>query len=428
VRVDGWEMSRWLSARGIQSAYVPPFMVATLCEWAQNWPGKLQLKKLMVGVEPLENRLLLRLTALVPGLKIVNAYGPTEITVCATLYEVEAESPDGTPAPIGNAIDNMQIYVLDRQGSPVPVGVAGELYVGGVGVARGYIGKPELTVERFVPNPYGERPGERLYRTGDRVKWLADGNLQFLGRMDDQVKIRGYRIEPREIAARLLEHRGIAEAVVIVRNDVRADARDDVRNDVRDLAGEKTLVAYYTTAKNGVAHHAADNNSESAGPSELRAHLAARLPGYMVPAAYVRLDSLPLTPSGKLDRKVLEKPTGGAYPVSAYEAPQGDVETALAMIWAEVLKVEQVGRHDSFFNLGGQSLLALRVIFLVNDYFLTELTIRTLLENPMLMDFAEALRSISGRTTSELERVAKIGLVVRRMTPEERKAALRAVS
>jgi hypothetical protein len=164
------------------------------------------------------------------------------------------------------------------------------------------------------------------------------------------------------------------------------------------------------------------------GANQLRAHLAARLPGYMVPAAYIRLDSLPLTPSGKLDAGALRKPASGDYPVSTYEAPRGNVETALAMFWAEVLRVEQVGRHDSFFHLGGQSLLALRVIFLVNDYFLTELTVRTLLENPVLMDFAESLRSVSGRTALELERVAEIGLMVRRMTSEERKAALRAVS
>jgi hypothetical protein len=306
----------------------------------------------------------------------------------------------------------VEIYVLDRQESPVPVGVAGELYIGGAGVARGYVRKPELTAEKFVPNPYGERPGERLYRSGDRVKWLANGNLQFLGRIDDQVKIRGYRIDPGEITARLLEHPGIAEAAVIVRDD---------------LAAEKTLVAYYTAAENSTMQLARDHKG-NVGPNQLRAHMTARLPGFMVPAAYVRLDSLPLTPSGKLDRKALEKPTGGAFPVSAYEAPDGDVETALAAIWAEVLKAEKVGRHDSFFNLGGQSLLALRVIFLVNDYFLTELTVRALFENPVLMDFAEALRAVSGRTTSDLEKVARIGLMVRRMTPEERKAALKAVS
>jgi hypothetical protein len=180
-------------------------------------------------------------------------------------------------------------------------------------------------------------------------------------------------------------------------------------------------VAYYTA-------HARDDNGASVGPNELRAHLVATLPSYMVPTAYVRLDSLPLTPSGKLDRKALEKPIRDALPVSAYESPQGDVETALAMTWAEVLKLERVGRHDSFFNLGGQSLLALRVIFLVNDYFLTELTVRTLLENPVLMDFANALRFVSGRTASELERMARIGIMVRRMTPEQRKAALKAVS
>jgi amino acid adenylation domain-containing protein len=413
VRVDGWEMSRWLSARKIQSAYIHPSMVATLWEWAQHRPGKLQLKKLLVGAEPIENRLLLRLTALVSGLKIINGYGPTETTVCTTLYEVGKEHPEGTPAPIGKPLENVQVYVFDRQGYPVPVGVTGELYIGGFGVARGYLGKSDLTAERFVPNSYGKSPGERLYRTGDRVKWLPDGNLQFLGRVDDQVKIRGHRIEPGEIAARLLEHRGVGETVVMVRDD---------------LAGGKTLVAYYTAAKNGATQPAGGHNGGGVGPNQLRAHLMARLPSYMVPTAYVRLDSLPLTPSGKLDRRALEKPTGVSYPVSIYETPQGDVETALAMIWADVLKVEQVGRNDNFFNLGGQSLLGLRVIFLVNDYFLTELTVRTLLENPVLMDFAEALRSASGRTASEVEKIAKIGLMVRRMTPEERKAALRAVS
>jgi hypothetical protein len=191
------------------------------------------------------------------------------------------------------------------------------------------------------------------------------------------------------------------------------------------------LVAYYTAADNGangVTQHTGEQNGGSVGPNQLYAHLMARLPGYMVPSAYVRLDSLPLTPSGKLDRRALEKPVGNAYPVSAYEAPQGEVETALALIWAEVLKVERVGRYDSFFNLGGQSLLALRVNFLVNDYFQTELTVRTLFDNPVLADFAEALRSASGRTTSELEKVARIGLMVRRMTPKEREVALRAVS
>jgi amino acid adenylation domain-containing protein len=410
VRVDGREMSRWLSERGIQSAYVPPFLLDTLCQWAEQWPGKLQLKKLLVGVEPIENRRLLQLIRLIPGLRVINGYGPTETSICATLYEVGAEMPEGTPAPIGKPIANGLVYVLDSQQCPVPVGVAGELYIGGEGLARGYTGKPELTAERFVPNPYADRPGGRLYRTGDRVKWSSDGNLQFQERLDDQVKIRGYRIEPGEIAARLLEFDGIGEAVVVVRED---------------LAAEKCLVAYYTTTE---TKPAGEHDNANAGPEQLRAHLAATLPDYMVPAAYVRLDSLPLTLSGKLDRKALARPNAGAYPVDAYAAPQGDLETALAAIWAEVLGVEQVGRHANFFDLGGQSLLAVRVVFHINDYFLTEVEVPALFEYPVLMNFARSLSSVSGRPITELEKIAKVVLMVRRMTPEERKAALKAVS
>lgn len=410
VRVDGREMSRWLSERGIQSAYIPPFMLDTLCQWAEQWPGKLQLNKLLVGVEPIENRRLLHLIGLIPGLRVINGYGPTETSICATLYQVGAEMPEGTPAPIGKPIANGLVYVLDSQRCPVPVGVAGELYIGGAGLARGYTGKPELTAERFVPDPYTDRPGGRLYRTGDRVKWSSDGSLQFLERLDDQVKIRGYRIEPGEIAARLLEFDGIGEAVVVVRED---------------LAAEKRLVAYYTTAETQTA---GGHDNANVGPEQLRAHLAATLPDYMVPAAYVRLDSLPLTPSGKLDRKALARPNEGAYPVDAYAAPQGDLETALAAIWAEVLGVERVGRYANFFDLGGQSLLAVRAVFLINDYFLTDVEVPAFFEHPVLVDFARNLSSVSGRPITELEKIAKVVLMVRQMTPEERKAALKAVS
>ena len=410
VRVDGREMSRWLSERGIQSAYLPPFMLEALCQWAEQWPGTLHLKKLLVGVEPIENKRLLDLVRLIPGLRVINGYGPTETSICATLYEVGAEMPEGTPAPIGKPIANGLVYVFDSRQCPVPMGVAGELYIGGAGLARGYAGKPELAAERFVPNPYTDRPGGRLYRTGDRVKWSSDGNLQFLGRLDDQVKIRGYRIEPGEIAARMLEYDGIGEAVVVVR---------------QDLAAEKSLVAYYTTAETQTAR---EHDNANLGPEQLRAHLAATLPDYMVPAAYVCLDSLPLTPSGKLDRKALARPIESAYPVDAYSAPQGDLETVLASIWAEVLGVEKVGRHANFFDLGGQSLLAVRVVFLINDYFLTDVGVPAFFEHPVLVDFARNLSSVSGRPTTELEKIAKVVLRVRQMTPEERKAALKAVS
>jgi hypothetical protein len=245
--------------------------------------------------------------------------------------------------------------------------------------------------------------GARMYKTGDVGRWLADGNLEFVGRNDDQVKIRGFRIELGEITAQLQQHPAVEEAVAIAREDAH---------------GEKRLVAYYCPS----ALHAFPDSESLL--SDIRSFLRERLPEYMVPAAYVRLKSLPLTPNGKLDRKALPAPQGDAYAVRRYVPPQGNLETALAAIWAEMLKMEQVGRHDDFFALGGQSLLALRVLFRVNDCFKTELSVSILLEYSVLMEFAQKLRSISGRPAEELEKIAKIWLRVHRMTPEELKAAL----
>jgi hypothetical protein len=260
-----------------------------------------------------------------------------------------------------------------------------------------------LTAERFVPDPYIGQAGARMYKTGDVGRWLADGNLEFLGRNDDQVKIRGFRIELEEITARLQEHPAVEEAVVIAREDA---------------PGEKRLVAYYRP----VPLHAFPDPESLL--SSVRSFLRERLPEYMVPAAYVRLESLPLTPNGKLDRKALPTPQEDAYAVRGYVPPQGDLETVLAAIWAEVLKLRQVGRYDDFFVLGGHSLLALRVLFRVNDCFQTELSVPALLEHSVLMDFAQKLSSISGRPAEELEKIARLWLRIRRMTPEELKAAL----
>ena len=283
------------------------------------------------------------------------------------------------------------------------MGVAGDLYIGGAGVTRGYLHQPELTAQRFVPDPYAVQAGARMYRTGDIGRWLADGSLEFLGRNDDQVKIRGFRIELGEIQERLQEHPAVEEAVVIAREDA---------------PGEKRLVAYYSPS---TLHHFPDLESQI---SDLRSFLSERLPEHMVPAAYVLLESFPLTPNGKLDRKALPAPTGNAYAVHRYVPPQGNFETALAVIWAEVLKLEQVGRYDDFFALGGQSLVALRVLFRVNDCFQTELSVRTLLEHSVLMEFAQKLCSISGRNPEALEKIAEIWLKVHRMTSEELKTAL----
>lgn len=264
-------------------------------------------------------------------LRLRNNYGPSETHVCTT-YALPADVTmwPASIVAIGRPIANTRIYLLDKYLEPVPFGVAGELYVGGACVGRGYWHRPELTAERFIDSPFVS--GDRLYKTGDLARYLADGNIEFLGRNDFQVKIRGFRIELGEIEAHLATHPDVHDAVVLAREG---------------LTGDKQLVAYYTGA-----------------PLEaetLRNHLSRVIPDYMVPAAYVRLATMPLTVNGKLDRIALPAPDGQAYARRAYEAPRGATEESLAAIWAEVLGLEQVGRHDNFFEIGGHSLLAVRV-------------------------------------------------------------------
>ncbi|MQU79461.1 amino acid adenylation domain-containing protein, partial [Sinorhizobium medicae] len=271
--------------------------------------------------------------------KICNLYAPSETTTYSTW--ICMPRGDTVVETIGRPIANTRIYLLDGHGQPVPFGAVGELYIGGAGVARGYLNRPELTAERFIASPFVE--GDRLYRSGDLARYLPDGNLEFLGRNDEQVKIRGFRIEPGEIAARLCEHELVGDAVVVAR---------------QDRAGDRRLVAYVVCGPETVAD---DEDDGSGLAASLRAHLTSLLPDYMVPSAFVRLEALPLTPNGKLDRKALPAPDDDAYARTAYEAPQGAVETALAGIWQELLGLERVGRHDNFFELGGHSLLAVQL-------------------------------------------------------------------
>jgi amino acid adenylation domain-containing protein len=299
--------------------------------------------------------------------RLLNAYGPTETTVNATMHEPR-DTPDDWRV-IGRPIANTSIYILDTAGQPVPVGVAGELYIGGAGVARGYLNRPELTEERFGVDPFAREAGlahARMYKTGDLGRWLADGTIEFLGRNDYQVKIRGFRIELGEIEARLAQHAGVKEAVVLAR---------------QDSVAEKRLVAYYTLAQ----------GQQEADAEALRAHVLQALPEYMVPAAYVRLEQLPLTPNGKLDRKALPAPEGDVYASKAYEAPQGPIEESLARIWQELLKVERVGRNDNFFELGGHSLLAMRLINRCSKSGLT-LSVSALFAHPTLHSLAACIR------------------------------------
>jgi amino acid adenylation domain-containing protein len=267
--------------------------------------------------------------------RLCNLYGPSETTTYSSWVSMARE--DGFAAHIGKPVANTQFYLLDEHGQPVPLGVPGEIYIGGAGVARGYLNRDDLTAERFLRDPFSTEQNARMYKTGDLGRYLPDGNIEYLGRNDDQVKIRGFRIELGEIEAKLAQHEAVKETVVLAREDI---------------PGEKRLVAYYTT-------HTPDTSPDTGG---LRAHLQAQLPEYMVPAAYVRLDALPLTPNGKLDRKALPVPDSGAFVTGLYEAPVGEMEIRLASLWAELLKVERVGRHDHFFELGGHSLLAVTLI------------------------------------------------------------------
>ncbi len=324
------------------------------------------LKCLIAGGEALPVELVRRFQTRLPGAALHNSYGPTETTVDVTAWPCPVVVTVAR-IPIGRPLANTSVYVLDRWLEPVPIGVKGELYVSGAGLARGYLNRPELTAERFVLNAFAETPGARMYRTGDLARWLPDGNIEFAGRNDHQVKIRGFRIELEEIEARLTEHRGVAEALVLAREDT---------------PGNKRLVAYYTSGET-------NNQSDVPGADVLRSHLAASLPEYMVPAVYMRLDSLPLTPNGKLDRKALPVPGEHAYAMRGYEAPRGETETALSEIWAEVLQVKQVGRNDNFFELGGHSLLVVRVAARIRSILNAEVSIGDLFVRPTLTSLAE---------------------------------------
>ncbi|HEX2188839.1 MAG TPA: amino acid adenylation domain-containing protein, partial [Longimicrobiaceae bacterium] len=319
--------------------------------------GDLALRVVVFGGEALEPASLRqwveRRGAQTP--RLVNMYGITETTVHVTYRPLGREDVfGGSGSPIGRAIPDLRLYVLDPARRPVPIGVPGELYVGGAGVARGYLNRPELTAERFVDDPFA--PG-RLYRTGDRVRWMADGTLEYLGRLDEQVKIRGFRIELGEIEVRLAEHPEVREAVVLAREDVPGDRR---------------LVAYVAGAVEADA---------------LRAHMRQNLPEYMVPGAFVVLDRLPLTANGKVDRKALPAPELGPAE-ERYVAPRTPVEEVLAGIWAEVLRLERVGVEESFFDMGGHSLLATRMLSRVRERFGVELPLRALFEGPTIAEMA----------------------------------------
>ena len=329
--------------------------------------GILPRKRLILGGEAADPKWVQWLQSLDSRREVWNHYGPTESTVGVTAYKLgSADEARHGRIPMGSGIVNGQLHVLDKDMKLVPVGIAGELFIGGAGLGRGYLNRPDLTAEKFIPNPFSGRPGERLYRTGDRVRRRADGNVEYLGRADDQVKIRGYRIEPGEITAVLREHAEVKEAIVLVQHDT---------------GGEKRLVGYVV----------AKAREEELKQSELRSYLQERLPDYMVPARLALVDHIPLLPNGKIDRKSLLA-ADLTEETESYVAPRNAVEEIVANIWGEVLGVKQVGVEDNFFELGGHSLLATQVIARTRDVFGVEIPLHLLFESPTVAGLSDRLR------------------------------------
>lgn len=371
----------WWASQPLDVSFLPTPMAELAFSRSIHNPS---LRKLLVGGD----RLSYRPKSL--AFALINNYGPTESTVVATSGCIHDED---TVLHIGRPIANTQAYVLDQDRGPVPIGVSGELYIGGVGVARGYLNRPELEPQRFMANPFSVEPEARMYRTGDLARWRIDGTLEFIGRNDEQVKIRGYRIELAEIEAQLARHDQVSEAVVVVREDV---------------PGAKRLVAYVV-------------RRDESGPKieDLRARLKSMLPDYMVPSAFVIMKSLPLTLHGKVDRRALPAPEHDSYDSQQYEAPKGEVEQALAGIWQELLGVKRVGRHQNFFELGGHSILAVGLLLKINQSFGCTLRITEIYKNPTVRDLSaricgdtseDKLLNLSQEAALDDEIVAKPGL------------------
>jgi acyl-coenzyme A synthetase/AMP-(fatty) acid ligase len=342
------------------------FMQPTPATWrsllAANWQGNPQLKMISTGEalpRDLANQLLPK------GMGLWNLYGPTETTIWATACPV---APD-TAINIGQPLANMQAYILDPHLQPVPIGVPGELHIGGSGVAKGYLNRPELTAEKFIAHPFAA--SQRLYKTGDLARFLPNGQVECLGRIDSQVKLRGYRIELGEIESILSLHPAVKAAAVLLQELIQ---------------GEPALVGYVATV-------ATEQTDEVTFTAELRQFLKRQLPDYMVPPRIVLLAELPLTPNGKIDRKALPQPDQLDF-ARQYTAPRTDLEQQIANIWAEVLKRSQVGIHDSFFELGGYSLLGIQAIARISRSLQVELALPTLFEHPTVAELAAQIEVI----------------------------------
>ena len=362
IRVDGRKMVEFLEEREVNLLYTTPAQLELMIAAGFFEEGRHRPQLVLVGGEAMRDRLWRSLTG-ASCAAFYNSYGPTECTVSATACRLTPDLPTNV---LGWALPNRRLYILDRNMQPVPIGVTGEICIGGTGVGLGYLNRPELTAERFVPDPFSSQAGARLYRTGDLGRHLPDGSVQFLERVDQQVKLRGFRIELGEIEAVLGQHHLVQEASVLARED---------------RPGEKRLVGYFVS-----------KGEPSPSADELRHFLRQSLPDYMLPSAFVRLDRFPLTPSGKTDHRALPAP-GPARPdlEAAFVAPRTPLEEELARIWTQVLGLERVGVHDNFFELGGHSLFVVQVIARILDAFQVEVPPKCIFESPTIAELAKAV-------------------------------------
>ncbi len=352
----------WLIAEGVTITFLPTPLAESIL--TLEWPSPTTLRTLLTGGDRLRYY-----PAPSLSFQLVNHYGPTEYTVvaCSGLVLAAGREPDTMP-PIGRPVDNTQIYLFDAQLERAPIGVYGELYIGGSGLSTGYLNRPELTAEKFIPHPFSKELGARLYRTGDLARWLPDGQIEFFGRVDYQVKVRGFRIELGEIEAVLTTHPALREAIVTTREDE---------------GGERRLVAYVVA-----------NEKQAVTLNDLRNFLKERLPDYMVPSVFVRLEAIPLTANGKVDRLMLPAPDLARLEIDgAFMPPRTPVEEALLEIWLRVLGIERAGIHDNFFDLGGHSLLATQMISRVREVFKIELPLRKVFEEPTVAGLANSIEA-----------------------------------
>ena len=388
TRVSPTLLRDWLLRHGITITFLPTTLAESVM--ALEWPTISTLRYMLTGADTLH-----RYPPAQLPFALINNYGPTEAAVVATCGLVPpAESPHIARLPtIGRPISNTQIYLLDEQLQPVPIGMAGELHIGGAGVAQGYLNRPELTAQRFIPNPFSTEPGARLYKTGDLARYLADGNIEFLGRLDTQVKLRGFRIELGEIEAVLARHPAVRQSAILIHEATPGRS-------VTGERGDKRLVAYVVP-----------NPGQVPTSGELRRYLQECLPEYMVPSAFVILETLPLTPNGKVDRRALPAPELA----ETYAAPSNPVQEILAGIWAEVLGLDRVGIHDNFFEMGGHSLVATQLISRLRGALQVELPLRTVFEAPTVADLAKIIGMSTGKEqnqqTSPIRPIPRDGLL-----------------